>query len=155
VEPNRFRRELSGVLGASIAVDATEDGIAEILDWTDSRGADLVIEAVGGPQVATFETAMGLAGRGGRVVVLGEFTENRVPLDVQPLKKREIDVLGSVGHPQSFEPVIDLLAAGTLDPTPLVTHVVPLDGVPGALELLDSQGGGVVKVVMSPSGPFS
>ena len=144
-----YRLETAVSLGADAAIQP-KDLDAAILDWTDGEGVDLCIEAVGGPQHATLETAQRLTRRRGRIVSIGEFTDTLVPFPVRPLKNREQTFMGSIGHPEAFAPVIQLIAEGLLDPVALVSHRVGLDDLEHVFGLLDAKEDEIVKVVVHP-----
>jgi threonine dehydrogenase-like Zn-dependent dehydrogenase len=46
------------------------------------------------------------------------------------------------------DPVLELLAAGILDPAPIVTHHMPLDEAPEAYNLYDHRD--ALKIVLTP-----
>jgi L-iditol 2-dehydrogenase len=69
VDPVRRRRELARAYGASRALDPAELALPQHLDASPEAGFDVVIEASGSPQGV--RQAMKMAGRGGRVVLLG------------------------------------------------------------------------------------
>jgi alcohol dehydrogenase len=46
------------------------------------------------------------------------------------------------------DPVLELIAAGKLDPSPLVTHHMPLDDAAEAYELYDKRE--ALKIVLTP-----
>ncbi|HMH47521.1 MAG TPA: hypothetical protein VK538_07375 [Solirubrobacteraceae bacterium] len=47
-----------------------------------------------------------------------------------------------------LDPVLAMLADGQLDPTPLVTHHMPLDQAPEAYEIFDRRE--ALKIVLTP-----
>ena len=81
---------------------------------------------------------------------MGSFSDPTVPVHVGDLKRRELTMLGSSGHPRTYGPVIDHVASGRLRPGDLVSHVVPLDDVVEAFAMLDERREGVLKVVVQP-----
>ena len=71
----------TAVVGASGSGKSTFMNIIGLLDRpTGGRGADIVIEAVGHPDA--FETATDVARRGGRIVVVGMYTSETVPMQL-------------------------------------------------------------------------
>lgn len=65
-----YRLKISKTCGADYALNPNRtDLVEEIMDATDGKGADVVIEATGNPKAIL--TALKLAGRYGRVVLLG------------------------------------------------------------------------------------
>jgi threonine dehydrogenase-like Zn-dependent dehydrogenase len=146
-----FRLDLARRMGADATWPAGgDDLVGRVLDWTDGEGADTVFEAVGGDQDATLGVASQVARRGGLLVMVGTFTANRATLRAAEFKDRELELRGSRGNHQAFGPCLDLLAAGKLDPTPMITHRLPLADAEGGLTRLKRREPGMVKVVLRP-----
>ena len=113
---------------------------------TDGRGVDVAIDAVGHPDALGL--AIRLARDAGTVVAIGVYAE---PVEVHmglvwikalTLKSGQANVIGHVDR------VLGMLAAGSLDPTPLVTHHLPLDDAPQAYEVYDRRE--ALKIVLTP-----
>lgn len=138
----------------SINVDKT-DAVAAIQEWSDGRGADVVFEAVGGT-ANTLEQATEVAAKRGRVCMVGG---HRTPLTFSErfARSRELTVIwsfcyGRRGGKTEFQIAIDLLAAGKLDPSPLVTHRFALDDISEAFAVAAGRDAhGSVKVLVFPN----
>ncbi len=127
--------ELVRGLGADGYADA-RDG-APVRDALEALGgpADVVVIAAGYPDVA--DQALHAVRPGGDIVVVSYF-EDRPRVDLNTLVGREVTVRGSaLSTPRDFADVIGLLAAGTLDVLPMVTHHFPLADADAALRLMD------------------
>lgn len=151
IEPTAERRRLATTLGADRAVDPATFGSASLAEaargLSAGRGLDLWIECSGAAGV-TEEMAASLA-PAGKLVLVGR-GPHTVDLDPELLIVRGAGLQGSIGHAGSgtFGRVIDLMAAGRLDLTPIVSSTVDLEG---AASLLD--GGGprnAGKVLVAP-----
>ncbi|RKU16316.1 hypothetical protein C6503_12885 [Candidatus Poribacteria bacterium] len=137
-----------------INVDKT-DAVEAIQDWSDGRGADVVFEAVGGT-ANTLEQATEIAAKRGRVCMVGG---HRTPLTFSErfARSRELTVIwsfcyGRRGGKTEFQVAIDLLAAGKLDPNPLVTHRFGLDDISEAFAVAAGRDEhGSVKVLVIPN----
>jgi 2-desacetyl-2-hydroxyethyl bacteriochlorophyllide A dehydrogenase len=146
-----YRLDMARALGADVVVNTgTEDLAAVVHDESDGYGVHVAFEAVGGAQETTLDQAIHLTARAGRVIVLGSFASNAVPLPVVDFKFRELELRGSQGHPNTFRPVLDLIALGALPARRLITHRLPLAEISQAFRLLDSKSDGVMKVVIEP-----
>jgi 2-desacetyl-2-hydroxyethyl bacteriochlorophyllide A dehydrogenase len=146
-----YRLDMARGLGADVVVNSgTEDLAAVVHDESDGYGVHVAFEAVGGAQEATFDQAVHLTARAGRVIVLGSFASNSVPLRMVDFKFRELELRGSQGHPNTFRPVLDLIALGALPARRLITHRLPLAEISEAFRLLDSKAEGVMKIVVEP-----
>ena len=133
-EPHERRRALALELGAEAAIDPmNQDAREEVLKATDV-GADVVIECVGLAETA--EQAVGLARRGGTVLLFGVTNPEAVarikPYDVF---LRELTIRGSFINPFTHSRAIGLLAAGKLRVAPLISHRLPLSDFGAALSL--------------------
>ena len=139
------RRELAARMGAtSVAPDSATDVIAEA---TDGRGADGVIEAAGSP--GALVAAVGYARGQGTVSVIGAHFEPDFPLDMGRMFERELTLRVTWGHGlQDRERILAMLAAGTIDPTPAITHRFPLADAAEAYRKFDARE--AVKVLLVP-----
>lgn len=148
-----YRLDFARRLGADVVVNSAEDDLAAVVRREgEGYGVHAAFEAVGGRQVATLEQAVRLTAAGGRVIVLGSFASETVPLPVVDFKFREIELRGSQGHPNTFRPTLDLVALGALPARQLVTHRLPLADLAAAFSLLESRAEGVMKVVILTPG---
>ncbi|MCY3963474.1 MAG: alcohol dehydrogenase catalytic domain-containing protein [Acidobacteria bacterium] len=134
VEPDAGRRATARQLGADTAVPP--DAIADLADPAKPQaGADAVFDTAGGQEA--FDLALEVTRPGGRVVLFAHAARKaRVTLDINAVFKTERHVIGAYsGSPAEQARVLDLLHEGALDPTPLVTHRMPLDRATEAVDL--------------------
>src|SRR5437763_11604743 len=102
-----------------------------LLDLTEGRGPDIVIEAVGTP--ATFRAAVEEVAFTGRVVYIG-YAKEPVSYETRLFVQKELDVVGSRNaQPEDFQAVIRLLEQGRFPVDEAVSLVVSLAEAPGAL----------------------
>lgn len=131
-DPNPARRSMARALGADAAV--VPGSLAEEVATRMPEGPDLVIEAVGQPGL--IQEALAAVRFRGRVVVAGAcLGEERIrPL---PAMARETTVHFVLAYEKDdFQYTVDMLDAGRIEPRPMVTDRVPLEGLPGAFEAL-------------------
>jgi 2-desacetyl-2-hydroxyethyl bacteriochlorophyllide A dehydrogenase len=140
------RLELARSFGAT-PVHLTEDNPREAVKrLTSSRGVDAAIDAVGHPDA--LDLAIRVARKAGTVVAIGVYAEpcqvhmGLVWIKALTLRSGHANVIGHVDR------VLGMLAAGTLDPTPLVTHHMQLDEASDAYALYDRRE--AMKIVLSP-----
>jgi alcohol dehydrogenase len=113
---------------------------------TGGRGIDVAVDAVGHPDA--LELAIRLARKAGTVVAIGVYAERcevhmgLVWIKGLTLKAGPANVIGHVDR------VLGMLAAGSLDPTPLVTHHMALDDAVEAYRLYDRRE--AMKIVLTP-----
>jgi scyllo-inosose 3-dehydrogenase len=131
------RRQLAVEMGADDVVDPSAlgaGGLAQAArDWSRGRGIDVWVEASGATGIA--ESMAATIAPAGKIVLIGR-GPHTIDLDPEHLIVRGASLHGSIGHSGSgaFGHVIDLMAAGRLDMTPLISRTVDLDG---AARLLD------------------
>lgn len=139
-EPVRKKRELALELGATLAVDPLSSDLESEVRAVLPAGADVVIEAVGRPE--TVEAALGIATRGGCVLLFGVSPEGaKVTVSPFAIYKKELRVQGSYVNPFTFSRAISLLASGAVKVEPLVERVVSLGDLPLVLASGPSAGG--------------
>ena len=110
----------------------------QVLRAADAAGATprgpVVFECVGVPGI--IDQIINAAPLASRVVVVGVCMEQDTFQPAMAINK-EIDLRFSfVYQPQEFRETLHLMADGKVDPTPLVTGTVGLEGVAGAFEVL-------------------
>lgn len=86
----------ASALGANETVNAEGKDLAQLLlELSDGRGFDVVIEASGAPQAP--EAAIAAVRRGGRVLLVGLHDRPRT-LDLTKMIVREVDIVTTVAH---------------------------------------------------------
>jgi 2-desacetyl-2-hydroxyethyl bacteriochlorophyllide A dehydrogenase len=140
------RLEMARSFGAT-AVHLTEEDPRKIAQKaTEGRGVDTAIDAVGHPDA--LDLAIRLARKAGTVVAIGVYAEpcqvhmGLVWIKGLTVRSGQANVIGHV------DSVLGMLAAGTLNPAPLVTHHMPLDDAPEAYAVYDRRE--ALKIVLQP-----
>jgi len=147
-----YRCRKARELGADLALNPhKEDIFPAIMDLTGGQGVDKVIECVGGAQDETLPQAVKAVRAGGLIAVVGSFAEDRATLPIIDFKFNEKTVVGSQGMAEGYPPIFDLIRSGDLNLKTLITHRVALEGVVGALKLMDDKEEDVIKVVLRPN----
>jgi len=147
-EPLGERAARAASLGASEVFDpAGTDVRREVFLRTGRVGPDVVVEATGLPKLV--ELAVSTVRRGGRVVLAG-ISGGSASLPINQIVPFERTVIGSLGYNFDIPRVLDLIAAGRLDPAALLTGVYPLvDGL-DAFAALDTDRGRHLKILLNP-----
>lgn len=129
VEPVASRRNVAAENGA---VPADPGRAADVVrQLSDGRGADAVIDAVGGP--VGLDTALKLVRRRGTVVSVGVHADEHWALPVARSFADELTLGFAVGDLiRDADELTALVTSGAVDPTVIVSNVVRLDEVPGA-----------------------
>ncbi|MFR9805187.1 alcohol dehydrogenase catalytic domain-containing protein [Pseudonocardia sp. RS010] len=129
VEPVEPRRSLAGREGAVTTEPGTAREVVEQL--TDGRGADAVIDGIGGPR--GLETAFSLVRRRGSIVSVGVHTDSSWPMPVDCAFADELTLRFAIGNlMRDGEELVALVRSGAIAPTVVVSETVPLDAAPEA-----------------------
>ena len=122
--------------------------VTALAEATDGRGADVVIDAVG--QASAYETAIDTVRRGGTVVVLGVYSSETIDLQLGAYWSRALTLrfAGLTPILSWWERAMDALARGEVDPTPLISHRLPLEEAAEGYALFDRRE--ATKVILEP-----
>lgn len=119
-----------------------------------AESCDVVIEA-GGVQ-ETLDLAASLVRVRGRLVIAGFHQDGPRTVDLQSWNWRGLDVVNAHERDPSvylegMRAAVDAVVAGELDPRPLYTHVLPLERLGEAFELVRARPDDFVKALVMPS----
>ncbi|MDR0519853.1 MAG: alcohol dehydrogenase catalytic domain-containing protein [Clostridiales Family XIII bacterium] len=151
---NEKRLEMARRMCADYTIDysKTPDVVSEVFRLTGGIGADYVIEAVGTTE--TYEQAFRMLRRGGRLESFGICAEgDTMSLNPFQFVLNEKKVSGScAGIGNDWGDAIRLLEYGRVDPSPMISMIVPLEELEQALHELHSPSTSkeLVKVLVSP-----
>jgi L-iditol 2-dehydrogenase len=150
-DPLEERRELARRLGADAAAPPGEAIRKAVHELSDGLGADAVFDTVGGAE--TLETALALSRPGGAVVLFAHAApEERAGFGLNAFFKGERRLLGTYSSSLADQrEAFRLLVSRRLDPTPLVTHRLPLSRCAEAVALARERR--ALKVLLAPDGP--
>jgi len=112
------------------------------------KGPDLVIEAVGRPEV--WSQALLLARPGGRALLFGGCPEGSlVPLDTRRIHYDELTILSAFHHtPEAIRESLRLLSEGAVRPEPLITGKAPLKELPQILRRMLTESDGIKTAIL-------
>ncbi len=118
--------ELARAAGGAHTINSSRESLhARLQEFTEGRGPDVVVEAVG--TAATFRVAVEEVSFTGRVVYIG-YAKEPVSYETQLFVQKELDVLGSRNAlPEDFHAVIRLLQARKFPVELAVSLVVSLE----------------------------
>ncbi|MGD0113464.1 MAG: zinc-binding dehydrogenase [Armatimonadota bacterium] len=132
IDVNEQKLSLAQRFGAEETIDASvQDVTAIVRSCTRGEGADVVIEAVGRPDTLWQMVDLGRAG--GTLMPIG-FTGNVLDeINLGRITLSEMTLLGILGFCRDFPTSLGLLASGSVDVRPLLTHQFPLSQVEQAI----------------------
>jgi alcohol dehydrogenase len=144
------RLELAAGFGATETVAERGEAAVERVQELTGGGVDHVLECVGA--ASAMETAIEVCRPGGTVGYVGvPHGVEDAGLDVFSLFSDNITLRGGVAPVRAYadELLADVLG-GTLDPSPIFTKTVDLDGVPEGYRAMDERG--AIKVLVRVDG---
>lgn len=134
-------------LGAGAVNAAQTDPADAVLDMTDWRGADLVIDAVG--HESALLSAISLVRAGGTLSIPGVYTEDALTIPFGELYLKGVTVQMGVSHITEYiDEVIALTAAGKLSPSSIISHQMPMSQAAEAYRMFEARE--ATKIVLDP-----
>lgn len=154
ISRRRSSLDLATAFGAAetIVMDDHWAIIERVKQLTDGALCDRVIEAVG--KQWPLDLAGELVREGGRLVIAGYHQDGPRQVNMQAWNWKGIDVINAHERDpaiclRGLREAVDAVASGRIDPTPLYTHVYPLDRVGEALDATRDKPGGFVKALVT------
>ncbi|GEM88270.1 zinc-dependent alcohol dehydrogenase [Meiothermus granaticius] len=142
LEPLEYRRRKALELGAD-AVHATPEAL---LEATQGRGVDVVLEATDQPQGP--EDACTVARIGGKVILVGIPDGDRFTLTASQVRRKGLTLKLSRRMGHVYPRAIWLAASGKVNLKAVATHSFPLEQAPQAFALQLQRSDGVIKSVI-------
>lgn len=154
VDLDNDRLRLAKNLGADVIINSKEnDAIRMVMELTDGKGADVVIEATG--EQVPLDIASEMTRIRGRLVVFGYHVSGPRTVDMGMWNWKGLDVINA--HERAPEVYvegikigIDLLSRGKITMKQLVTHTYPLERINEAFDAADTKPKGFMKAVVMP-----
>ncbi len=146
-EPLAYRRHFALNYTADAAFDPGQtDVVAEIMHLTAGRGVDVAFEAAGVPD--TPGQAAGMARIGGKVIVAGIPPDDALVLNASTVRHKGLTIKLVRRMKHTYPRAIRLVQAGLVDVKPLATHLLPLERIAEAFELVATYDDGVLRAVI-------
>jgi len=145
IEGKPARAQMAKGFGATQLLNPDQDIVAELAVL--KLHPSVVFECTGVPGL--IQKGIELAAPRGRVIVVGLFDgEDRFVPQLALVK--QLQLIFTIAYTRDdFLNVIEALASGRIDPSPMITRVVSLDDMPGAFESLRDTGSDCKIVVRS------
>lgn len=148
-----FALETARRMGAVETIPMDDHGaiLEKVAALTDGRFCERVVEATGKAWPLTL--AGELTGERGRLIVAGYHQDGPREINMQLWNWRGIDVINAherdpAAYIEGMREAIDAVAAGRLDPMPLITDTFPLSGLDEALDATRDRPDGFLKAVV-------
>lgn len=132
-------------LGAARAINYRDaDWEAEVVEWSEGRGVDVVLDMVAGSYM---QRNMNVLARDGRYVIIAFLEGSKAELDMRIVLAKRLTITGSTLRPQSTgekgviagevaRHILPLLESGSI--RPIVFRTFPLDEADEAHRLMES-----------------
>ena len=147
LDPDRGRLDRALDCGATdVVAEIGKDALDHVLALTDGVGVDLAIEAVGVPE--TFELCTDIVRAGGNVANVGVHGKPAT-LHLERLWIKDVTITMGLVDTCTTPRLMQLIAAGKLDPSVFATHRFSLDEAMTAYDAFtDAKASGAFKVVL-------
>ncbi len=144
LETNPGRAELARQLGA--------DAVVTHLDEMQADTYDVVIDATGA--IPVMNRSIDFARKGGTVLLFGVPPSGK-NLEMEGFKifQKGLKLLSSFTSVRNSYQAVSLLQSGQVQVEPLISHRLPLDEFPRALEMMETRDPSVKKVIIQPNPP--
>jgi L-idonate 5-dehydrogenase len=120
-------------MGATHAVNVAKDPQGLATYEAGGGHFDVAFEASGSP--VALAMLFQVIRRGGRLVQVGMLPPGTTPLPINVLQSREIELVGAFRNNEEFRLAVELIVAGRVDVTPILSGTWPLAKAAEALEL--------------------
>ncbi len=150
--PERMAR-MQGMGADELVAARGDDAVERVKQALGGRGADVVVEFAGTPDAA--RQSIQMARRGGRVVLAGATGPGRElsGVDLSTIVRGHLDIYGSLANPRGVSRRgLELIARGSVDVKPLITHHFGLRDFPDAWDTFVERRGGAIRVMLHPHG---
>lgn len=141
-----WRLKLASKLGAIPINYDSENAARVVLKETEGRGVDVAIEAAWGDH--SVEQAAEMARLGGRLVLVGIPSEDRLAMKASTARRKGLTIMMSRRMKHVYPRAIRLVERGAVDLRRLISHRFPLKRAPEAFALNAAYQDNVVKVII-------
>jgi len=135
ISRSEFKNEMARALGADMTVRAGEGAAAKVLEATEGRGADVVIESTG--MISAVADAIRMARFGGQILLFGIISAREGSLPFYDLYFKELTLRnGRAAKAEDFPDMIGLVERGAVRLEPLITHRMALGELESAIGMV-------------------
>ena len=139
VTADQWRFDIAKKIGVDVALDVQvdKDPVKTVMDETDGRGADVVIEASGA--CIACSQALEFVKVAGHVTLLG-IRGRPLDIDLDTMAVKELTMSGTWGTlPSSWVTTLRLMGSKKIDVAPLITNRISLSEWEKGFDLMESQ----------------
>ena len=127
IEIDEWRGQKALDLGADLLINPDATNVQkEIMEFTNNKGADVIIDAVGISK--TFEMATTFWAHGARLICFGQDYRAEAKIKPNDIVRYQRQILGSyIGYAEDFLDAIELIANKVIEVDKLITKIIPLE----------------------------
>jgi L-iditol 2-dehydrogenase len=124
------------------------DDVRSVRECVGGAGVDVVLVCAAAPSALAL--AFEAVRPAGSIVIVALFGRSELPLDVDRLVVRDLELHGILGSPNLWPQAISMIASGAVDPAPLVSTPLSLSQAAEAMESVREGPRDGVKVLIDP-----
>ena len=143
------RLQIARQLGATHTLDASNDVAEAVMELTEDRGVDVVIDCVGLAETA--RQAIRLARRGGHIQIVGMAADTADDFPIFGISIAELSLSGTFRYANCYPSAIAAVRDGKIDVKSLITHRFPLTKIPEAMAWVAENNEQVIKTIIQPA----
>jgi len=156
-EPNIHRQKIALKMGASKVIDPLSLNVKSLLEENHGTAkpaflddtfptTNIFIECSGHP--TALQTALDLMGENSQLLVLA--AKGKIELDIATLQAKGGQIITSIIYEHEFAEAIKLLQSKVVDFQPMITHIMSLEEIGAAFELLCEPQTKAGKILIKP-----
>jgi len=142
-----YRLEIARRCGAHWVGNPNGQDIVGAIAALEPLGLDCVYECAG--DQAAFDQAVELLKPGGTLSIVSIPESDRISFSMEHFRRKELRILNVRRQNECVAPAIEMIASGTVNVDPLVTHYFPMAKSAEAFKLVAARQGGVVKAIIN------
>jgi threonine dehydrogenase-like Zn-dependent dehydrogenase len=143
-EVSEYRARFAQESGATRVINPLKEDLEGVVKDETGLGADVVVDAVG----VLFKVAIGIARRGGRILLFGQNYQATTEITQNDITRNELAIMGSFIAKFTFPTAIKIIESRVLDLEKLITHRLSLNEIHRGIEAMRNQK--AIKVVITP-----
>lgn len=143
--------EVGRQMGADICINTTKVDLEEtVMKETNGKGVDCILETSG--SVSIISTALHVAANKGHIGLIG-FYEKTVPaFEIDEIVMKSLVVCGVMGEFLMPGQILDIMATGNLDLSPMITHIIPFEETANVMKNISAYKDTRIKILAEVGG---
>jgi threonine dehydrogenase-like Zn-dependent dehydrogenase len=142
-----YNLQVAKRLGATYCINSSSEETVEMYKYYSANtGIDVVLVAV--DAISAFQTALDIVSPRGAIGVLAP-PRNAQGCDMTNITTKELRIVGTYMYSRKeFEMIREKIADRTIDVTPLISKIMPIEDAAQAMEIADKKSENIIKILM-------